>query len=168
MLYNVISTITNFFIFDLQITTTASNVYSGQQQQQASQPTQQQQSQQQASQPPQQQSQISGSGSTGAAGVSGSSATGAGTAYSTSSTSFSVYSSNSHSVATATPPLHNSVYHNSSYHPSVTGSFPSYLSYPGSLMQPYQVSEAYSPIRVLQIVTITNMCGYLFRRPLPD
>ncbi|XP_065221100.1 protein lingerer isoform X2 [Planococcus citri] len=123
------------------ITTSAGNVYSGQQQQQASQPTQQQQTQQQTPQPQQQQSQISGSGvSSGGSGTGAGS--GAGTAYPTSSTSFSVYSSNSHSVATATPPLHNSVYHNSSYHPSVTGSFPSYVSYPGSLMQPYQGGAA--------------------------
>lgn len=97
----------------VQITSTSGNVYSSQQAQQSQQ----------------QQSQMSG--------------TGAATYTTNSPTQFSVYSSNSHSIATATPPLHNSVYHNSSYqpHPSVSGSFPSYMSYPSSLIQPYQVSS---------------------------
>lgn len=96
------------------ITSTSGNVYSSQQAQQSQQ----------------QQSQMSG--------------TGAATYTTNSPTQFSVYSSNSHSIATATPPLHNSVYHNSSYqpHPAVSGSFQSYMSYPSSLIQPYQAGAA--------------------------
>lgn len=110
-------------LLSFQIISTSNNVYSGQQQQ---------------SQQQQQQSQINAAGVT----------------YSTSSsTPFSVYSTTtSHSVPTATPPLHNSVYHSSSYqpHPAVTASFQSYLSYPSSIMQPYQVSNLISLVRVSQ------------------